>query len=281
MNLYDLYAIALGVSDTIMTSGPNSSMVNQYKDSVVQLIDQLGLKQPETMNCETILSEVKGQIDETGKAVINLVTAMNFLRYHWKYNLPEPDRFRKQILDSYRTLNRPNAVEFFKGMLIPFENQPSFHGMMFLLQYISEGCVLALQDDGVSSFSIGQEEATNHFLGFVHCATTSLQDYRGQDNIPGDFVAAAETDWYVEVTKLGTPDLESGCLWAMYLEKILKGDDAAPFTIEATRQYPHLGRMLISYSLEAVKMVARKSHPTTITSIALKPFLWTIGASLT
>lgn len=268
------------LSDTIMIKGPNSSLDSRTKDMIVQMISQCGLQQPKATTCESILSEIMGQVNETGKSVMNLSTAMNYLRYYWKYNLPNPEGFRSQVFENYNKLNLPNAAKFFGHTLIQLEDQPSFSGMMFLNQYVCEGTVLGKQDRGIASLSIGFDNAISQFLGFVHCATTTLVDFKGQNNVLGDFVAAADAKWYTQITAMGTPDLESGCLWASFLNQIAKSSDGANFRVDIIRKYPRLEEMVTNYSTEALKYAIQGVHPTAISSIVLKPFLWMIGSSL-
>lgn len=245
-----------------------------------RLVSGVSLSSLDIKGYEKLLEDIKHQVGERERTVVNLAVALNYLRFKVEgREVPLAGSYPRQIQDAIAIL-APRAENFIRIMLESSEDKLVMIASVTYLHYISEGLVFSLEEERVASFSLGLEQGVGLFLGFMQSMADDFPEEFGQSSIIESTRHLVRSEIFGKLQQLGTPNLEKGHLWVNYLKAILNKDNTTVehCTGEIMEVYPLLEDSLAFYSKAALEVSGEHLNQTTM--IAIRPLCLQIGASL-
>ncbi|MHA1772490.1 MAG: hypothetical protein ACTSYL_12675 [Candidatus Thorarchaeota archaeon] len=284
MRLQLLDNLGIILSDEYMIHGARLLRERSAKNAraiLSRLKFDISLQQP----CDRIIDEVYALTTDapTEYAVFRLAVSMNYYRFFWKYDLPDSEGYRRDILTALKNLRLQNAQDLFNVMLISFEEWRTFEAVMFVLQYITHGIVWALDGDEASQSSLGSQQAVNLLLGFMVEAAETFSTCMGKRELLGGFALILDKPWFENLSHLGTPDIMTVRPWCQLISHLISGNRDAAILIasEISTAYPGLAKYVtaaVKASLGLPKNIPALSN--LIAAAVSQPLFMMIGASL-
>ncbi|MCF2137609.1 MAG: hypothetical protein K9W43_10305 [Candidatus Thorarchaeota archaeon] len=284
MRLELLNNLGIILSDEYLISGAHvlhQDRAKTARDLLSHLKFDISLQMP----CDRIIDEIYSMTSDEPieHAVFQLSVSMNYYRFFWKYDLPDSERYRSDILAALGSLRLPHAHDLFNVMLISFEEWRTFEAVMFVLQYITHGIIWSLDGGDVSSFSLGSQQAVNLLLGFMVEAAETFSRYTDDREVLGGFALLRDQPWFENLLHLGNPDIRAVRPWCQLISHVIVGnrDAAVSIASQLSTDYPGLAKYITSsvdISLKLPDYIPAISN--IIAATVGQPLFKMIGASL-
>ncbi len=268
------------VTDNIMSLRAGKVVSPTFVAQLQRLVPGVSLSSLDITGYAKLLEDIKHQVGERERTVVNLAVALNYLRFKLEgRDVPLAGSYPKQIQDAVAIL-APGAEDFIELMLEPSEDKLVMIASVTYLHYLLEGLVFSLQEERVAAFSLGLEQGVGLFLGFLQSIADEFPADFGRSSIIESTRHLVRSDLFRKLQHLGPPNPGKGHLWVNYLKAILDKDDPAVDQCirEILADSPLLKGSLAFYSKSALKVSGEHLNQTTM--IAIRPLCLQIGASL-
>ncbi len=281
----DLYVLGMILSDFHMI-GAKTIPTGPATRTITSLFSTLSYGRPPTSSVSELMKHVEG-LNVPGspeRAAYDLGTNMNYYRFFWKYNLPEPERYRENILTALEILEQKHLHRLYLTLLVPYTDWRPFEAMMLVMQYMTEGIVTVIDQQPTERPPVEPAHAIDLFLGFIIAASESFSTFTGEREVLGGFSLMKSCDWFEKVKRLGTPDVEAGSTWCELIQQLIAKYDQGIVKVANIlyERYPSLAVELRN-SLNFLNRLpdGPDSHSNVVLAIIAKPLLVMIGGSLT
>jgi hypothetical protein len=268
------------ITDNIMSLRAGKAVSPTFVAQLQRLVSGVNLTSLDIAGYEKLLEDLKHQVGERERTVVNLAVALNYLRFKREgRDVPLAGSYPRQVQDAIAIL-APSAESFMEIMLELSEDKLVMIASVTYLHYIVEGLVFSLQEERVASFSVGLEQGVGLFLGFIQSIADDFPKEFGRSSIIESTRHLVRSELFEKLQQIGTANLEAGHLWVNYLKAILNRDHTAvQHSIrEILYHSPLLEDSLAFYSKAALKVSGEHLNQTTM--IAIRPLCLQIGASL-
>ncbi len=268
------------ITDNIMSLRAGKTVSPTFIAQLQRLVPGVNLSSLDIEGYEKLLADIKHQVGDRERAVVDLAVALNYLRFKVEgRDVPLKGSYPRQIEKAIAIL-APSAEEFIQIMLEPSKDKLVMIASVTYLHYIVEGLVFSLEEERVASFSLGVEQGVGLFLGFLQSMASDFPTEFGRSSIIQSTRHLFKSEIFEKLLLLGSSNPEKGHLWVSYLKAILDKDHikVEQCIDEILRFYPLLKESLAFYSKAALRVSGEHLNQTTM--VAIRPLCLQIGASI-